>query len=490
MSTEAMNRSRLLLVCFALTATAVFATSVSAAAGDLDPTFDADGKVVTDVGSVDDRAYDLAIQRDGKIVVFGEAYTGALNFVLARHNRNGSLDASFGAGGIVRTEFGWGRGVAIQPDGKIVAVGGGALPGGTSLDFAVARYNADGTLDPTFGAGGKAVADFGFSDIAFAVAIQRDGKIVAAGHARRTRVIGTEAFAVARFNSEGSLDASFDGDGRVTTPFSSLSDAAFALEIQRDGKLVVSGYAGHERGGEPSPTGAVARYNPDGSPDASFDGDGRLMVAETSGSRLALQADGRILVGGGTIVRLNADGSRDPSFGRSGLVTLDCMWSGPLLVQSDKKIVVTGTTMNNADFTVLRLHPDGRVDSGFRGGKCAATDFGSASLDVPAAAALQPDGRIVVAGWTQLSQSHGQDFAVARYLNPAPPTCNVPNVVKKTLRAARVALAKARCRVGKVMRKYSQRVNQGRVSSQKPRAGSTLPSGAKVNLVVSRGRRR
>lgn len=482
-----MNKTRLLLVGAALAATAAFAASVPAAGGDLDPTFDADGKVVMDVGSIDDHAYGVAIQRDGRIVVAGEAFTGAWNFVLARYNRNGSLDASFGAGGLVRTEFGWGLGVAIQPDGKIVAVGGGALPGGTTVDFAVARYSADGSLDPSFGAGGKAVADFGFSDVAYAVALQRDGKIVAAGLARRTRAIGTEAFALARFNSDGSLDTSFDGDGRVMTAFTSLSDAAYDLEIQRDGKLVVSGHVGHDRGGQSSVAGAVARYNSDGSLDPSFDGDGQVMAAETSGSRLALQADGKILVGGGAIVRLNIDGSRDSSFGGSGLVTLDCMWSGSLLVQSDRKIIVTGTTMNNADFTVLRLHTDGRVDRSFRGGQCAGTDFGSGSLDVPAAAALQPDRRVVIAGWTRAPGSENDDFAVARYENPAP--CLVPSVRGQSLARARVRIVRGHCVVGKVARKYSTRVKKGRVIAQSPGAGTTLTAGGKVSLVVSRGRR-
>jgi uncharacterized delta-60 repeat protein len=152
---------RVVVVSAALAATAVCAGSLSAAAGDLDQTFDGDGKVTLDLGSPYDSAYDVAVQRDGKILVAGETYPGAWNFALARYNRNGSPDTSFGTGGIVHTEFGWGAGVAVQSDGKIVMVGGGSLPGGTSLDFAVVRYNVDGSLDASFGAEGKAVADFG-----------------------------------------------------------------------------------------------------------------------------------------------------------------------------------------------------------------------------------------------------------------------------------------------------------------------------------------
>lgn len=461
----------------------VFAGSLSAAAGDLDPTFDGDGKVTLDLGSPHDRAYDVAVQPDGKILVAGETFPGAWNFALARYNRNGSLDSSFGAGGIVRTEFGWGLGVAIQPDGKIVVVGAGGLPGHTGgADFAVARYNADGTLDPSFGAGGKAVADFGFSDVAYEVAIQQDGKIVVAGSARRERFIGTEAFGLARLNSDGSLDTSFDGDGRVMTTFTSLSDVAGALRIQRDGKLLVSGYAGVDRTGQSSSTGAMARYNPDGSLDGTFDGDGRLTTGDVSTSELALQADGKILVAGGGILRLNPDGTRDAGFGRGGLVALDCMWAGPVLVQPDRKLIVAG-----GGFTVLRLHPDGRIDNGFRGGHCDGTDFGSGSLDVPTAAVLQTDRRIVVAGWTAASGSDNYDFAVARYLNPAP--CLVPDVRGKALATARVRIARAHCAVGKVTRKNTTRVRKGRVIAQSPRAGATLPADGKVRLVVSRGRR-
>lgn len=484
-----VSRTRLLVVSAALAAMGVFAGSLSAAAGDLDPTFDADGKVVTDIGTTDDRAYDVALQRDGKIVVVGEAFAGAWNFVLARYNRSGSLDGSFGAGGIVRTEFGWGVGVAIQPDGKIVVVGAGRLPGSPgAADFAVARYNADGTLDATFGVGGKAAADFGFSDFASDVAIQQDGKIVVAGSARRERFIGTEAFGLARFNPDGSLDFSFDGDGRVMTAFTSFSDGGSALELQRDGKVVVSGYAGFDQGGQSSATGAMARYNPDGSLDGTFDGDGRLTTADVATSELALQTDGKILVAGGGILRLNPDGTRDTGFGRGGVVAIDCMWAGPVLVQPDRKIIVAGGTRKAPDFTVLRLHPDGRVDAGFRGGDCEGVDLGSGSSDVPTAAVLQTDRRIVVAGWTQLPGSQNHDFAVARYLNPAP--CVVPNVRGRALATARLRLARAHCAVGKVTRKYSAQVSKGRVIAQSPRAGATLPAAGKVRLVVSRGLRR
>jgi uncharacterized delta-60 repeat protein len=486
-----LNRKRLLLVSVALAAMGVFAGSLSAAGGDLDPTFDGDGKVTLDLGSPYDSAYDVAVQRDGKILVAGETYPGAWNFALARYNRNGSPDTSFGTGGIVHTEFGWGAGVAVQSDGKIVMVGGGSLPGGTSLDFAVVRYNVDGSLDASFGAEGKAVADFGYSDSAAAVAIQHDGRIVVVGRARRIRASESDAFALARFNPDGLLDASFDGDGRVMTAFTSLADAASDVEIQRDGRILLSGYAGFSRTGHSAHTGALARYNPDGSLDTSFDGDGQLTTrADVDGSALALQPDGKILVAGASIVRLNRDGSLDSRFGQAGVVALGCMWVRAVLLQPDRKIIAAGITKQSDDFTVLRLKADGWTDSDFRAGQCNGTDFASGSRDWPYAAVLQGDRRIVVVGSTRPPASDDSAFAVARYQNPAPPSCVVPNLRGKTLRAARPWLTRANCRLGKVTRAYSRTVANGRVISQRPRPRARLPERGNVNVVVSRGRRR
>lgn len=210
--------------------------------GALDTTFGAGGKVTTafgaEQGSSFARAHSLAIQWDGKIVVAGEAFVGAFKFALARYNTNGTLDAGFGTGGKAITSFGFNDrafSVALQPDGKIVAAGM------TNADFALARYNTNGTLDASFGTGGKARTDFaGSSDGASALAIQWDGKIIAAGQTFRNVSFD---FAVARYNSNGTLDPSFGTGGKAITNFAGLADQAFSIAIQPDGKAVAAGIA-------------------------------------------------------------------------------------------------------------------------------------------------------------------------------------------------------------------------------------------------------
>jgi uncharacterized delta-60 repeat protein len=175
-----------------------------AAAGDLDPTFGVGGKVSTDFGA-DDSANDVAIQSDGKIVVVGRTF---FNFALARYNRDGSLDPDFGSGGKVITEANSivsAQAVAIQSDGKIV------VAGQDSEDFATIRYNSDGTLDTSFGVGGKVVTNFFNHDAALAIALQPDGKIIVGGGFQNAR--RRFDFALARYNSDGSLDTSFGAGG-------------------------------------------------------------------------------------------------------------------------------------------------------------------------------------------------------------------------------------------------------------------------------------
>jgi uncharacterized delta-60 repeat protein len=223
----------------------VLASPAAAAGGELDTSFDDDGMVTTDFGGLDE-ALGVAIQADGKIVAAGRG-TAVGDFALARYNRDGSLDTSFDGDGKVTTDFGSpfdvALGVAIQPDGRIVAAGTAA-----GDDFALARYNRDGTLDTSFDGDGKVTTDFGAMDAALgAPAIQPDGKIVAAGY---TTAGGD--FALARYNRDGSLDTSFDGDGKVTTDFGSPFDVAAGVAMQPNGRIVAAGGDGGDF--------ALARY--------------------------------------------------------------------------------------------------------------------------------------------------------------------------------------------------------------------------------------
>jgi uncharacterized delta-60 repeat protein len=184
----------------------------------------------------------------------------------------GALDLTFGGDGKVTTAIGlshdYASSMAIQADGKIVLAG--ASKNGSYVDFALARYNADGSLDTSFDGDGKLTTPIGSSDDdVYCVAIQADGKIVAAGYSYNG---SNNIFALARYNPDGRLDTSFDGDGKLTTPIGSSSGYARSVAIQADGKIVAAGYAWNGTYDD----FAIARYNADGSLDTSFDGDGIL----------------------------------------------------------------------------------------------------------------------------------------------------------------------------------------------------------------------
>ena len=188
------------------------------------------------------------------------------DFALARYNPNGTLDASFSGDGTQTTNFrrfDGVTGVAVQANGRIVAIGG-TFDGVDDRDFALARYNANGTLDVSFSGDGKQTTGFGGNAEAYAVALQANSKIVATGLAPGT---GGGNFALARYNTNGTLDVSFSGDGKQTTNFVGF-DFANGVSIQGDGKIVAAGRTG-------GANFALARYNPNGSLDASFSGDGR-----------------------------------------------------------------------------------------------------------------------------------------------------------------------------------------------------------------------
>jgi uncharacterized delta-60 repeat protein len=267
---------------------------------------------------------------------------------------------------------------------------------------------ADGDLDPTFGLGGKVVTSFDSVPAAScnAMALQPDGKIITAGWVYN--VTGLLGWAVARHNSDGSLDPTFDFDGRVRTEFFGSNDSAEAVAVQQDGKVVVAGTVenGLQR------LFAVARYLPGGAPDPSFDGDGKVVGSFFGSAKaISLQPDGKIVVAGSgyrsvgnpdiAILRYNADGTPDSTFGTGGTVYTDVSGredlTAALLVLPGGKLLVVGTTTTNTtnhDFAVVRYNPDGSPDSTFGDGGIVTHPF----TDVATSAVLQPDGKIVVSG--------------------------------------------------------------------------------------------
>jgi len=400
--------------------------------GSLDTSFDTDGIATTFVGTYANRAAAVAIQSDGKIVVAGTATWSSpsyyYQFLVLRYNDDGSLDTSFDADGIATTSVGTysqGYAVAIQPDGKIVAVGYGR-----DNDFAVVRYNSDGSLDNSFSADGMMTTNVSGRDFARSVAIQDDGQIVVAG-VTDPSYYGKYQFGVIRLNgSDGSLDTSFDSDGILATSVFGDNDEANSVMVQSDGRIVVGGLANNPVLGETD--FALVRYNSDGTLDSAFDGDGKVTTNvsriqySTEGYDVAVQNDGKIVMVGGLqqssfwqfmVTRFNTDGSFDTSFDTDGIVTtLTIPNSGysharAVEIQEDGKIVVAGFAQNQ--MIVVRYNSDGSLDTSFGTNGIVATTAGG-NYAQAYALAIQSDGQIVVGGLIYGPPNYLYQFGVVR----------------------------------------------------------------------------
>jgi uncharacterized delta-60 repeat protein len=408
--------SRMVLV--AVIVSLVFSAAAMAAAGDLDPTFSGDGKQISNFGAGPSEAAAAVRQADGKIVAVGQADD---NFLVARYNLNGTLDTSFSGDGRTQTNFtvsDRAADVARQGD-KIVVVGFSTDNNGTG-HFAVARYNLNGTLDTSFSGDGKQTTSFGeFGGAASGVAIQANGRIVVVGETG-------PGFALARYNSNGSLDTSFSGDGRQTTGFGSVGADATDVAIQDDGKIVAVGTAFEPMS---SSNFVLARYNPNGTLDTSFSGDGKQGTDfgfSGKASGVVVQDDGKIVavgtnldtVNGGSefaLARYNLDGSLDPSFSGDGRQTTGFGTVGAdatdVAIQGNGRIVAVGSagdSSNSQDFALARYNLNGSLDTSFSGDGRQMSEFGGS--DRANGVALQGDGRIVAVG------GGNGEFALARYL--------------------------------------------------------------------------
>jgi uncharacterized delta-60 repeat protein len=335
-----------------------------------------------------------------------------------RYLSNGALDDSFGTDGIVTTDIGVGKSIVLQPDGKIVVaeLTGSGVDGDS--DFAVARYLSNGTLDNSFSTDGIVIKDFAAkSDIPHGVALQPDGKIVVIG----STINGTnkEDFALVRYDPDGILDF------YTVTAIGTNSDFANSVALQPDGKIVVAGGAKIGTTYE----FAIVRYKP------SFSGDGKQITAigtsQSIASAMAMQSDGKIVVVGNTsgtigqdiaVVRYKADGSLDNSFGTGGITITDFdnfSNDSPtaVCVQPDGKIVVTGYSYNFSiqSLIIVRYNPDGTLDNGFGTNGKMAAGIGMINICYANAGALQSDEKIVVAGSAQNGANLGDVF-VARCL--------------------------------------------------------------------------
>jgi len=447
--------------------------------GTPDTTFDGDGRVATISPGTDSKVYDVAIQADGRIVAAGMAdgavwglrynsdgsldatfdgdgiaeiptttfngvitsmvvqdgrivIAGAANgdFALIRFNTDGSLDTSFDSDGIVTTpilNLDWASSIALQPDGKIVAAGT------ADFDFGAVRYNTDGSLDTSFDGDGKITISFTNTGVDWArsVAVRPNGGIVLAGSAEPTGGIGD--FAVAVYNADGSLDTSFDGDGKLTMSFGASIDRAYSTVVQADGKIIVGGQS---RDPNRSDDFALVRFNTNGLFDTSFDNDGLLTsdIGDGGGAGRAVivQPDGKIVVLAAAsqfgdaydshyLVRYNQDGSPDTSFGVGGR---SLQYPGAarvveVLLQADGKILVVSSSgpFPGQSIAVVRYHPNGSLDTTFGTNGIVTTSIPGNSDSIGAAGAIQPDGKIVVLGYGYIFPSVDSHPAMVRY-NP------------------------------------------------------------------------
>jgi uncharacterized delta-60 repeat protein len=432
-----------------------------AAPGDFDPTFGNGGRLVTVVGGGSVTVVAEVVQSDGKVVAVGYTDLNGGNkndFVLVRYLADGTLDVSFGIGGIVTTNirpFGGGSNgsndfagaVAITGDGRLVVAGYADLS--ASNDFVMVRYLADGTLDTSFGSDGVAILDIGpnSDDYARAIAIMSDGRMVVAGNAKMPT--GYD-FAVVRYLADGKLDTSFGGDGIVTTDIGTFTggntvsaDYANAVAVLSDGRVVVAGTMYSSTGYD----FAVVRYLADGRSDTSFGGDGLVItdihtstggnsVSSDYANAMAVMNDGRVVVAGYAslstkedivVVRYLADGKLDTSFGGDGLVITDIRpYTGgsagsneranTVAVLSDGRVVVAGSVNLSGitDFVVVRYLANGTLDTSFGGDGVVTTEIGLNSEEYARDLTVMDDGRLVVAGYASLL-GRG-NVAVLRYL--------------------------------------------------------------------------
>ncbi len=397
--------------------------NVSAQAGNLDPTFSLDGMQFSSFGSGDDQAQSIVVQPDGKILVAGYTSTNS-NYSLAilRYKADGSLDSTFSTDGKVTTSFftedDFGFDMALQSDGKIVVVGYTFHTSYNHDVFAIARYNTDGTLDNTFGNGGLATLSLGnIFQRAYGVAIQPDGKIVVVGTAQFNSSSADYQCLVGRFNTNGTLDLTFSSDGYTNF---NLAGSGFDtnindVAIQADGKILIGGSVQNAAGNNV----CIVRLNTNGSFDNSFDDNGYLVtdfLYFDSALKIALQSDGKIVMCGSFdnktgLVRYNTNGSIDSTFSDDGITTVNIGTAGnharALAIQTDGRIVTAGISVNgttNYCFTLARFLSDGSPDVSLNNVGWAQQCLTSTTMfatDI----ALQPDGKILITGTSGSSPS-------------------------------------------------------------------------------------
>jgi len=406
----------------------------AAQAGTLDSTFGNSGLVIIDVNNSDE-AYSLAVQPDGKILVAGYTSAGSADFLLLRLNVDGTPDNSFGSGGAVQTDFfqntDYAEEVLQQPDGKIVLAGRARNNTSSGYDFAAARYLPNGTPDSSFGLNGKVSTPVTMSiDWGYSSALQPDGKLLISGYSSADAIL-------VRYNTDGSLDTSFNGSGIVYSGISSGgTDEGWFVLVQPDGKILTGGRTWDSISNYSA--FGIARHHSDGSLDTAFGAGGKVVTNIGSGDDIAydaaLQPDGKVILAGyaaawnnssanAALVRYNTDGSLDNTFGNGGMITFP-IGANPyaamhtITLQPDGKIVVGGKSgpTANMDACLVRLLGNGTIDTTFNGFGIVGLPL-DASDDAVFATFLQADGKLLAAGMTTVTANAEVDLFVARCLS-------------------------------------------------------------------------
>lgn len=405
----------------------------------LDPDFGVEGIVITSINGVDQPA-DMVVQPDGSILIAGITRPSFYNFVgdqlLVRYLAGGSLDTTFGTGGMVITSLSSGydiaNAVSLQADGKIVTGGHSSEHGWLT----VARYHADGSPDTMFGQGsfaGVVTTTIGTSASAKNIVIQPGGEIIAVGNSRTDDITG---ITIVRFEVDGTLDNSFGTQGVTTTipdPQSNRS-IAFGVALQSDGKIVVGGYDDRD-----IDTAVLVRYNSNGTLDTTFGTSG--IITETFGTAaafwdVAVQPDDKILAAGQTngngmlIARYNSDGTLDTSFANDGVFTMgEVGYPGKTIAEialfDDGKIVAAGVEGEPgiaAQQLIVVLQPDGSFSNYW--GQGWAMLQGPSSYNTISAVSILDQKKIITSGTTNGSTN----ILLAQY-RPLFPQAYIPFII-------------------------------------------------------------
>lgn len=389
------------------------------------------GIVMTPIGNGDDTASAVAVQPDGKVLVAGACSNGTnADFCVVRYRADGTLDTTWNGSGTVITPIGSdidvARAIALQPDGKVLVAGICVV--GTAPQFCALRYNGNGALDSGWNGTGKVITSIGGNDDrALAMALQPDGRVLLAGQCSNGT---TYDFCALRYNASGTLDSSWNGNGKVITPIGTSDVQSGALVVQSDGKVLRAGVC--VVGVTSNPVFCALRYNTNGSLDSSWNGTGKVITSiggsDDEATAIAVQPDGKVLLAGFCFAaasnnfcaaRYNTNGTLDSSWNGTGKVIAPTIGGNDdkaqaVVLQPDGKALLAGACLSGANnnYCALRFNANGTLDLSWNGTGKVMTAIGN-SYSLATAVTLQPDGKALLSG--RCNNGSNYDFCTLRY---------------------------------------------------------------------------